>query len=95
MRLAEINRASLPRAGAPAGDAVAGPDGEAGGSRALVALSPVAAKREAPTNFRQAPFLAQLLATEGRHPQTRERRRAEPDEALAAYRDAADLMKWR
>src|SRR5215471_12713478 len=32
------------------------------------------------------PFLAQLVATKDGHPQTRERRRAEPNVALAAYR---------
>jgi hypothetical protein len=31
-------------------------------------------------------FLAQLIAASGRAPQTRQRRRAEPQEAIAAYR---------
>jgi hypothetical protein len=47
--------------------------------------------RIAPENYHQAPFIAQLLAVKDQHPQTRERRRAEPDEALAAYRAAAAL----
>jgi hypothetical protein len=34
---------------------------------------------------RQAPFLAHLIATARQAPQTRERRRAEPAEAIAAY----------
>ncbi len=33
-----------------------------------------------------APFLAQLIATQMQAPQTRARRRAEPDEAIAVYR---------
>jgi hypothetical protein len=33
----------------------------------------------------QAEFLAQLIAARGRAPQTRARRRAEPEEAIAAY----------
>jgi hypothetical protein len=35
-----------------------------------------------------APFLAQLIANAGGFPQTRERRRAEPAEVVAAYRAA-------
>jgi hypothetical protein len=42
---------------------------------------------------RQAAFLAQLIATKQQAPQTRERRRAEPSEALAAYRSAAGLIR--
>jgi len=33
-----------------------------------------------------APFVAHLIATRMQAPQTRERRRAEPDEAIAVYR---------
>jgi hypothetical protein len=32
-----------------------------------------------------------MIATKDQHPQSRERRRAEPDEALAAYRATAAL----
>jgi len=57
-----------------------------------------AATQEASANYRQAqlqtPFLAQLIATKDQLPQTRERRRAEPDEAIAAYR-AADAITRR
>lgn len=56
-------------------------------SRALVVIAaaehPVHAK-----GYHYAPFLAQLVATKDGHPQTRERRRAEPVEVLAAYRAA-------
>jgi hypothetical protein len=36
-----------------------------------------------------APFLAQLIAANRKLPQARERRRAEPHEAIAAYTAAA------
>jgi hypothetical protein len=62
-------------------------------SRALVVLAPAEA-RETYTHHRQAAFLAQLIATKGHAPQTRERRRAEPSEALAAYRAAAALTRF-
>jgi hypothetical protein len=62
-------------------------------SRALVALAPPAPVSHAPTNYRQAPFLAQLLAVKDQHAQTRARRRAVPAEAVAAYRAAAQLLR--
>ena len=62
-------------------------------SRALVALATPAAAKPLP-RYRQAPFLAQLIATKQQHPQTRERRRAEPAQADSAYRAAAKLAKW-
>jgi hypothetical protein len=37
------------------------------------------------TRYLSAPFLAQLLATRMQEPQTRARRRADPDEAAAVY----------
>jgi hypothetical protein len=55
------------------------------GSRALVVLAPAAAA-EPSTIYRQAAFLAHLIAVKDHLPQTRERRRAEPAEAIAAYR---------
>jgi hypothetical protein len=53
--------------------------------RALTVIEP---QKVAPpvSNFRQAAFLAQLIATKDQHPQTRERRRAEPAVAIDAYR---------
>jgi hypothetical protein len=59
-------------------------------SSALVAVTP-AADREPRANFRLAPFLAQLIANKEQMPQTRERRRALPGEAIAAYRAAEAL----
>lgn len=60
-------------------------------SRSLVATLPQPAAESAP-NYRQATFLAQLIATRDHAPQTRERRRVEPMEALAAYRATAALV---
>ncbi len=44
-------------------------------------------------SYRQAAFLAHLIATKEQLPQTRERRRANPDEAIAAYRATAGLER--
>ena len=56
-------------------------------SRALIAIAaPTAAVRTtAQTRHPQAPFLAQLIATQMQLPQTRARRRAAPAAAIAAY----------
>lgn len=59
-------------------------------SRALVVQSPVA-ESSAAMAHRQAAFLAHLIAMKDQHPQTRERRRADPDEAIAAYRAVAAM----
>ena len=63
-------------------------------TRALVAVEP-AAPHVGPrvlTRHPAAPFLAQLIATHLQLPQTRERRRAEPADAIAAYRSVAKVM---
>jgi hypothetical protein len=56
-------------------------------TRALIAIeAPVGPDRATSrTRHPQAPFLAQLIATQMQVPQTRARRRAEPAEAVAAY----------
>lgn len=60
--------------------------------RALVVVEPApAAPEKATAVFSDVAFLAQLIATKDHHPQTRERRRAEPADAIGAYR-AAGLM---
>ena len=61
-------------------------------SRALVALAAPAAKPL--PRHPQAPFLAQLIATRQRLPQTCALRRAEPAQAVSAYRAMAELAKW-
>lgn len=58
--------------------------------RALVPCPPPAAPASI-SNYRQATFLAQLIATRDHAPQTRDRRRAEPAVAIAAYRAVAAL----
>jgi hypothetical protein len=55
-----------------------------GESRALVALEPAPERRPSPATP-SAPFLTQLLAVKAGVPQTRDRRRAEPDEATHSY----------
>jgi hypothetical protein len=42
---------------------------------------------------RAASFIAQLLASTGRLPQAREKRRAEPTEVIAAYRATVDRLR--
>ena len=43
--------------------------------------------------LRPANFLTQLIANASRLPQTRDRRRAEPAEGIAAYRAAIAMMR--
>ena len=62
-------------------------------SRALVTLIAPAPATPLPPH-RQAPFLAQLIATRQRLPQTRALRRAEPAQAVSAYQAMAELAKW-
>lgn len=56
-------------------------------SRALVVVAQASprAVEGGHCNRPDAPFLAQLIATKQDLPQTRERRRAEPSDAIAAY----------
>ena len=88
MRIGAITTACSRPSGLPAPGAEAAPAGE---SRALVALTPAAATYKPSESHRQAAFLAHLIATKDQLPQTRERRRAEPGEAIAAYRAGARL----
>ena len=62
-------------------------------SRALVPLAPVASARKPLAGHGEAAFLAHLIAVKDQLPQTRERRRAEPGEALAAYRAVSALTR--
>lgn len=91
MRLGEIKRvAARPAVFTPREDAPEPAEQPVPG-RALTAVTPVADAAEAPSVYRQSSFLAQLLATRDQHPQTRERRRAEPGDAIAAYSATATL----
>ena len=95
MRVGDVRQGSSGPAAGIGGEAAAG----AAESRALVVLTP--ARPAAPTGHRQVPFqvplqvpfLAHLLAVKAQHAQTRERRRADPHEAIAAYRTAAELVR--
>jgi hypothetical protein len=62
---------------------------------ALVVLTPAEARETAPApaSYRAAEFLAHLIATKERVPQTCERRRADPADAIAAYSTADALTK--
>jgi hypothetical protein len=64
------------------------PEGAETQTRALIAVQATATSARAVplTRHPAAPFLAHLIATRIQAPQTRVRRRAEPKEALAAYR---------
>ena len=91
MQLGEVNASTFRQSESNA--RTGEPDGAADRpeSRALVSLAPLANAPEVQASYRNAAFLAHLIATKDQHPQTRERRRAEPNEALAAYRAAAAL----
>jgi hypothetical protein len=61
---------------------------------ALIAISPNKARNASAGLFsgrHNASFVAHLIATAGQMPQTRARRRAEPDAASAVYRS---LGQW-
>jgi hypothetical protein len=63
--------------------------------RALLVVEPRPLPPEPVTsNFRQAPFLAQLIATKDKHPQTCERRRAAPSDAIGAYRAVVAMTEF-
>jgi hypothetical protein len=55
---------------------------------ALITIEAPRRSNHAPqsTPYPSAPFVAHLIATRMQAPQTRERRRAEPEEAIAVYR---------
>jgi hypothetical protein len=55
---------------------------------ALITIEPARRSEQAwrPSSHPAAPFVAHLIATRMQVPQTRERRRAEPNEAIAVYR---------
>ncbi len=56
-----------------------------GPSRSLVPVSPPQREPDRPSGRSSTFFLAHLIATNDKLPQTRARRRAEPGEAIAAY----------
>jgi hypothetical protein len=89
MRVGELSQAASDRSALAEGHATPEPSE----CRALVKLSSAEEPLRLATHHQQAPFLAQLLAAKHHHPQARARRRAEPGEAVAAYRAAAALAR--
>ncbi len=87
-----ISKTASPPTGPAAHGAEPAPSEPTAASRALVAVTPVAAAPKPLDTRHQTAFLAQLLAIKDQHPQTRERRRAEPCEALAAYHATAVIV---
>jgi hypothetical protein len=90
MRIGGVVGASGDTGRRPQGADPAAPEERVEG-RALTVIAPEP-PRDLPNVYRQAPFLAQLIATKDQHAQTRSRRRAEPHEAIAAYRAGAGLV---
>ena len=68
-------------------------------SRSGQALVAIGDRESGPVPYhvvrRQAPFLAHLIAMARQVPQARERRRAEPAEAIAVYRTSLDRLRHR
>jgi hypothetical protein len=66
-------------------------DASAGGARALIPVAAPAPSDRPATMTRRplAAFLAHLIATQTQAPQTRARRRAEPEEVMAVYEIAS------
>jgi hypothetical protein len=58
---------------------------KASSSHALIALQPVTSGETSVRTHPDARFLAHLIATDQKVPQTRERRRADPAVAITAY----------
>jgi hypothetical protein len=75
----------------------AGPEASREPGRSLVVLGPDAydAQRPARSLRPAAAFLAHLIATADKAPQTRQRRRAEPQDAAALYASCAALADRR
>ena len=90
MRVEAAKQATSGHTGGTPRDAALAPVEADAESRALVVLAP-APVTSAATVYRQAAFLTHLIAVKDQHPQTRERRRAEPSDAIVAYRAVAAI----
>jgi hypothetical protein len=95
MRVEQTKQASFGQGNATPRDAEPASAEHGAESRALVVTAP-ATIQEPSLNYRQSPllaaFLAHLIATKDQLPQTRERRRVEPADAIAAYRAGNSLV---
>ena len=97
MRIGGVGGAiSAPAARCDSGEA-RGPEAPESESRALITLDAPAPSERSPrvTRHPSASFLAQLIATRMQAPQTRERRRAQPEEAIAVYRSMTKPVAQR
>ena len=92
MQLGKISKGTAAAAVVAPAKAAAEPAAAEEPGRALVPVAPAVNAVELVVSHRDAQFLAQLIATKNQHPQTRGRRRAEPAEAIAAYRATASLV---
>ena len=63
--------------------------------RALVPVRATVTSDRSQSRHPAAPFLAQLIATRMQAPQTRARRRAEPEDAIAVYRSMTKPVTQR
>ena len=92
MRISRIGAIEI---AAPVRHNAAADETEISESHALVAIEPPAphASPRALTRHPAAPFLAQVIATHLQAPQTRARRRAAPQEAIAAYRSVSGIRR--
>jgi hypothetical protein len=90
MRVEATKQAASGHTGSTPRDATLAPVESDTESRALVVTAPAPVTACADLH-RQAAFLAHLIAMKDHHPQTRERRRAEPADAIAAYRAVAAI----
>jgi hypothetical protein len=93
MRLGEINSLASRHHESAGHRTEPGGETHASESRALVTRAPSVDTSESQFAYRNVAFLAQLIATKDQHPQTRERRRADPNDVLAAYRTTAALSR--
>ena len=89
MNVSGLRSAAAKRSGSFAGGATL--HDAPGDSRALMVTAVAETARPPIASYRPAAFLAHLIATKDQLPQTRDRRRAEPREAIAAYRAIAAL----
>jgi hypothetical protein len=81
-----MNRQFVSRIGTRRMDRIGSNDqGMASGGRAVAVIEPVDSDVLRGTTHPSAAFIAQLLAIRAGLPQTRDRRRAEPDEATRSY----------
>jgi len=92
MRVEVAKQATSGNTGATPRDATPAPVDSDTASRALVVTAPAPVPGPA-IAYRQAAFLAHLIAVKDQHPQTRERRRADPADAIAAYRTVAAMTR--